>query len=100
MTCGVTTLSGGFTTLYVYIYIYMCVYIYVYIYVCIYIYVYIYVCVCVCVSYRRMVSKLERNIKESPLANLQTLSKDRSRGTEMQRESYSSLRTPEVQRGI
>ena len=98
MTCGVTTLSGGFTTLYVYIYIYMCVYIYVYIYVCIYIYVYIYVCVCV--SYRRMVSKLERNIKESPLANLQTLSKDRSRGTEMQRESYSSLRTPEVQRGI
>jgi len=54
--------------------------------------------VCVCVFYRRMVSKLERNIKESTLAKLETLSKDMSRGTEMQRES--SLRTPGVQRGI
>jgi len=56
------------------------------------------VCVCVCVSYHRMVSKLERNAKESTLAKLETLSQDTSRGTEMKRES--SLRTPGVQRGI
>jgi hypothetical protein len=61
-------------------------------------------CTCMCLrrhkaeSYRRMVTKLKKNIKKSTLIKLETLSQDTSRRREMQRES--SFRTPGLQRGI